>query len=55
MKPQTALVVIADVLEAGSAGQPSVFLVESLEKVPDTDAEHAPVAFNSQARQIANQ
>jgi len=42
MKTQTALVVIADVLEAGSAGKPPVFLVESLEKIPDTEAEHAP-------------
>ena len=42
MKTQTAFVVIADVLEAGSAEKPPVFLVESLEKVPDTEAEAAP-------------
>ena len=33
MKTQTAFVVIADVLEAGSAEKPPVFLVESLEKI----------------------
>ena len=38
----TAFVVIADVLEAGSAEKPPVFLVESLEKVPDTETEAAP-------------
>ena len=42
MKTQTALVVIADVLEAGSAEKPPVFLVESLEKIPDAEAEAAP-------------
>ena len=42
MKTQTALVVIADVLDAGSAEKPPVFLVESLEKIPDTEAEAAP-------------
>jgi hypothetical protein len=42
MKTQTAFVVIADVLEAGSAEKPPVFLVESLEKIPDAEAETAP-------------
>ena len=42
MKTQTAFVVIADVLEADSADKPPVFLVESLEKLPDTEAEAAP-------------
>ena len=42
MKTQTALVVIADVLEAGSADKPPVFLVESIEKIPDAEAEAAP-------------
>ena len=42
MKTQTAFVVIADVLEAGSAGKPPVFLMESLEKVPDTETGAAP-------------
>jgi hypothetical protein len=42
MKTQTALVVISDVLEAGSAEKPPVLLVESLDKIPDTDAEAAP-------------
>ena len=42
MKTQTAFVVIADVLEEGSAEKPPVFLVESLEKIPDTEKEAAP-------------
>ena len=42
MKTQTAFVVIADVLEVGSAEKPPVFLVESLEKIPDSEAETAP-------------
>ena len=41
-KTQTAFVTIADVLEAGSADKPPVFLVESLEKIPDADATSAP-------------
>ena len=41
-KTQTAFVVIADVLEEGSAGKPPVFLVESLEKIPDTEKDAAP-------------
>ena len=45
MKTQTALVVIADVLEAGSAEKTTVFLVASLEKIPDTEAEAAPDHF----------
>ena len=39
---QAVFVAIADVLEAGSAEKPPVFFVESLEKVPDTEAEVAP-------------
>ena len=42
MKTQTAFVVIADVLEEGSAEKPPVFLVESLEKSPGTEAEATP-------------
>ena len=42
MKTQTAFVVIADVLEAGSAEKPPSFLVESLEKIPDAEGELAP-------------
>ena len=42
MKTQTALVVIADILEEGSAEKPSVLLVESLEKIPDAEAQLAP-------------
>ena len=42
MKTQTAFVVIADVLEVGSAEKLPVFLVESLEKIPDSEAETAP-------------
>ena len=41
-KTQTALVVIADVLEAGSAEKPPVFLVEALEKISDLEAVAAP-------------
>ena len=41
-KTQMAYVVIADVLEAGSAGKPPMFLVESLEKIPDTESDSAP-------------
>ena len=41
-KTQTAFVVIADVLEPGSADKPPVFLVESLERLPDTEATVAP-------------
>ena len=51
MKTQTAFVVIADVLEDESAEKPPVFLVESLEKIPDGEAEAAPdhivVLYNS--------
>ena len=39
---QTALVVIADVLDPGSAEKPPVFLVESLEKILPTEADTAP-------------
>ena len=39
---QTAFVVIADVLERGSADKPPVFLVESLERIPDAEATVAP-------------
>ena len=39
---QTALVVIADVLDPGSAEKPPLFLVESLEKIPPTEADTAP-------------
>ena len=39
---QTALVVIADVLDPGSAEKPPVFLVESLERIPDNEAAVAP-------------
>ena len=42
MKTQTAFVVIADVLEAGSAEKPPVFLVESSERIPETETEAAP-------------
>ena len=42
MKTQTAFVVITDVLEEGSAEKHPLFLVESLEKIPDADAETAP-------------
>ena len=41
-KTQTAFVVIADVLEPGSAEKPSVFFVESLERIPDAEATIAP-------------
>ena len=41
-KTQTAFVVIADVLEPGSAEKPPVFLVESLERIPDTESAVAP-------------
>ena len=41
-KTQTAFVVIADVLEPGSAEKPPVFLVESLERIPDNEAAVAP-------------
>ena len=41
-KTQTAFVAIADVLEEGSAEKPTVFLVESLEKIPDTEKGAAP-------------
>ena len=41
-KTQMAFVTITDVLEAGSAEKPPVFLVESLEKIPDTEALSAP-------------
>ena len=39
---QTALVVIADVLDPGSAEKPPVPLVESLEQIPPTEADTAP-------------
>ena len=42
MKTQTAFVVITDVLEVGNDETPRVFLVESLEKIPDSEAETAP-------------
>ena len=41
-KTQTAFAVIADVLEDGSAGKPSVFLVETLSRIPIAEAEAAP-------------
>ena len=41
-KTQTAFAVIADVLEDGSAGKPSVFLVETLSRIPISEAEAAP-------------
>ena len=37
-----AYVVIADALEVGSAEKPPVFLVESLEQIPDTESTSAP-------------
>ena len=37
-----AFVTIADVLEAGSSEKHPVFLVESVEKIPDSDAPCAP-------------
>ena len=42
IKTQTAIVLIADVLEEGSADKPAVFLVGSLQKIPDSEAEAAP-------------
>ena len=47
MKPargqnKTAIVVIADVLESGRADKPPVFLVDSLERIPDSEAAVAP-------------
>ena len=39
---QTALVVITDVLDSGSAEKPPMFLVESVEKIPPTEADTAP-------------
>ena len=41
-KTQMAFVTIADVLEAGSSEKHPVFLVESVEKIPDNDAPCAP-------------
>ena len=41
-KSQMAFVVISDVLQTGSADKPTVFLVESLEKIPDSEARVAP-------------
>ena len=41
-KTQTAFVVIADVLEPASAEKPPVVLVESLERIPDTESAAAP-------------
>ena len=41
MKTQTAFVFIADVLGVGSAEKPPVFLVESLETNPPSEAEIA--------------
>ena len=41
-KTQTAFAVIADILEDGSAGKPPVFLVESLARIPSSEAEAAP-------------
>ena len=41
-KTQTACVVIVGVLEPGSAEKPPVFLVESLERIPDTESAVAP-------------
>ena len=41
-KTQTASVVIADVLEPGSADKPPMSLVDSLERIPDTEAATAP-------------
>ena len=37
-KTQMAMITIADVLEAGSVDKPPVFLVDALEKIPDTEA-----------------
>ena len=41
-KTQSALVVIVDVLDNGSAGKPPTFLVESVEKIPDSEAATTP-------------
>ena len=38
----SAFVIITDVLEEGSAEKPPMYLVESLEKIPDADAPTAP-------------
>ena len=38
---QTAYAVIVDILEEGSAGKPTVFLVESLTKLDDNDSVQA--------------
>ena len=37
-----AFVTITDVLEAGSADKPPVFLVDMLQKIPDADSTSAP-------------
>ena len=42
IKTQTALVVIIDVLDAGGDGKPPVFLVDSMDKIPDKEMEAAP-------------
>ena len=41
-KTQTAYAVIVDILEEGSAGKPTVFLVESLSKLEEDEAVKAP-------------
>ena len=41
-KTQMALVTIVDILEDGSNGKPPVFLVDSLEKVPDDQSLTVP-------------
>ena len=41
-KTQMAFVTIVDVLEAGSGENPPMFLVDSLEKIPDNEAPCAP-------------
>ena len=41
-KTQTAYAVIVDILEEGSAGKPTLFLVESLSKLDDDEAVKAP-------------
>ena len=57
-KTQMAFVTIIAVLESGSAEKPFVFLVEYLEKVPDSDAQSAPehmrrrIYFASQAAKM---
>ena len=47
---QTAAVVISSVLEAGSAGKPPKYLVDSIEKMDPTEAEHAAEHMNKRIR-----